>query len=152
MLTLIEICFGRPVLTQFKALLHSHLANSDHVPDSKAIALSTYGIMFFGTPHRGAKGAEIGRFLLNIQSLVSQAQATIVQNLGMDSEYLRTQLSLYTKISGKFDTKFFYEVYKTPITGGKIMVSCMLVFSMPSAQHCDPACPKGICCDSRTQY
>ena len=89
--------------------------------------------MFLGTPNHGVEGIDLASLLLRIQSIYSPTNATVLRNLQKDSEYLRSQLSLYGPISGKFHTKYFYEVYRTRILGGaRIMASCRILPRDPS--------------------
>jgi hypothetical protein len=101
-----------------KALIKSTLATSSHLSDYQAIGLSTYGILFLGTPHQGADGVDLALCLLRIQSIYTQTNDAILQHLQRDSEFLQSQMSLYTSISGNYDTKFFYEMYPTLVVGG----------------------------------
>jgi hypothetical protein len=101
-----------------KALIKSSFATQSHLPDYRAIELSTYGILFLGTPHQGADGVDMASCLLRIQSIYMQTNDAILQHLRRDSEFLQSQISLYASISGNFETKFFYEVYPTQVFGG----------------------------------
>jgi hypothetical protein len=109
-----------------KALITSNLATSHHLPDYQAIGLSTYGILFLGTPHQGADGADLALCLLRIQSIYTQTNDAILQHLRRDSEFLQAQISQYASISGTLDTKFFYEVYPTQVLGGMQRLVCYL--------------------------
>jgi hypothetical protein len=99
-------------------LIQANSATRNHLSDHRAIALSTYGIIYLGTPHQGAAGIDVALLLLRIQSIYSQTNKALVKHLQKDSELLRVQLSLYASISGNFDTKFFFEAYPTRILGG----------------------------------
>jgi len=97
--------------------------------------ISTYGIIFLGTPHQGVENVDLGLLLLDIQSIYSKTNKTVLKHLQRDSELLQTQLSQYASISGNFDTKFFFEVYPTRIFGGmQRMVSFVISFYC-SASH-----------------
>jgi hypothetical protein len=85
-----------------------------------------------GTPHQGAENVDMALLLLQIQSIYSQTNKTVLQHLRRDSEFLQAQLSLYASISGNFDTKFFYEAYPTRVTGGmQRQASFVASFSNP---------------------
>ncbi|PCD30073.1 hypothetical protein FGRA07_10223 [Fusarium graminearum] len=91
--------------------------------DQRTIKLSTYGIIFMGTPHQGGNGVQLGRILVNAASVFVPADDGLLKHLERDSEWLLQQLGQYGPISGDFATKFAYEKYKTPIAlGKKIMV------------------------------
>ncbi|KAH7117266.1 hypothetical protein B0J13DRAFT_458367, partial [Dactylonectria estremocensis] len=87
------------------------------------VKVSTYGIIFLGTPHQGAKGAQLGRVLANIASLFVAANDRLLKPLERDSEWLQQQLGQFGPISRDFVTKFAYEAYETPtVLGRKVMV------------------------------
>ena len=101
-----------------KALVQANSASEDHVSHHKAIELSTYGIIFLGTPHQGTDGVDLAMLLLQIQSFYSKTNDKVLKHLQRDSELLQALTSQYAAISGRFDTKFCYEVYPTHIPGG----------------------------------
>ncbi len=105
-----------------KALIHSDMAREGALKDHRSIRLSTYGIIFIGTPHQGGNGAQLGRRMVNLVSLFAQADDTIFRHLERDSEYLQQQLGQYGPISSDFVTKFAYECYETPVALGKTMM------------------------------
>lgn len=85
--------------------------------------MSTYGIMFIGTPHQGGNGVQFGKLLANVVSLFVAADDRLMKHLERDSEWLQQQLGQFGPISGDFVTKFAYEEYKTPTAlGHSIMV------------------------------
>ena len=67
-----------------------------------------------GTPHRGGRGVQMGKLLVNIASVFVAADDRLLKYLEKDSEWLQQQLEQYGPISGDFVTKFAYEEYKTP--------------------------------------
>lgn len=77
------------------------------------IELSTYGILFFGTPHQGTDGFLREKAPTNIDSLSTYTSDIVLKDLGKDSEWLQQQLCQYTRISKGFVTKFFYETCQT---------------------------------------
>jgi hypothetical protein len=85
--------------------------------------VSTYGIIFMGTPHQGGNGVQLGKLLVNVASLFVAADDRLLKHLEKGSEWLQLQLGQYGSISGDFLTKFAYEAYKTPTAfGHSIMV------------------------------
>lgn len=92
--------------------------------EQRSIKVSTYGIIFMGTPHQGGSGVHFGKLLLNVASIFVTADNNLLKHLERDSEWLQQQLGQYAPISGDFVTKFAYETYPTPIALGRtIMVS-----------------------------
>jgi hypothetical protein len=107
-----------------QALIHSDAARRGALEEHRSIKLSTYGIMFMGTPHQGGSGVAFGKLMVNIASVFVAADDRLLQHLERDSEWLQQQLGQYGPISGDFVTKFAFEEYPTPIALGKsIMVS-----------------------------
>jgi len=107
-----------------QALIHSSLARQGAVKEHRAVKLSTYGIIFMGTPHQGGSGVAFGRILVNVASVFVAADDRLLQHLEKHSEWLQQQLGQYAAISNDFVTKFAYEGYPTPtVLGGSINVS-----------------------------
>ncbi|KAG7124149.1 Protein SERAC1 like protein [Verticillium longisporum] len=105
------------------ALIHSNGAQTGALPEHRSIKLSTYGILFMGTPHQGGNGVQLGRVLANVASLFVAANNRLLKQLEHDSESLQQQLVQFNQISNDFVIKFVYEEYKTPtILGHSIMV------------------------------
>jgi hypothetical protein len=100
------------------------------VEDHRSIKLSTYGILFIGTPHQGGNGVQLGEIMLKIASIVTAADNKILKHLERDSEWLQQQLGQYGPISSDFVTKFAYEIYPTRIALGKEIVVSILNFSI----------------------
>ncbi|KAJ4161661.1 uncharacterized protein LMH87_007687 [Akanthomyces muscarius] len=105
------------------ALIHSDAARQGALAEHRSIKLSTYGILFMGTPHQGGNGVQLGRVLANVASLVIAADERLLKHLERDSEWLQQQLGQYAPISNEFITKFAYEEYATlTVLGRSIMV------------------------------
>jgi hypothetical protein len=84
----------------------------------KSIKLSTYGLLFFGTPHVGANGAEFQAALTNICHIFVSGNSKLLRHMTGDSDHLQLLSDLYLLISQSFKTIYFYEEYKTPLIGG----------------------------------
>jgi hypothetical protein len=136
-----------------QALIHAHLAHSGHLPQHKAIELSTHGILFLGTQHRGSNSASLATLLLNIQSIFRPTNDILVKHIRRDSEGLHQQLSQYLPISANFVTIFFYESYGTPLIGGMEQLICLSVSNTDMAAHfCAVDCSEIIsCCSERIE-
>lgn len=101
-----------------QALILSASYNTTHLEAQKAISLSTYGILFMGTPHAGGGGVTWGRLALNLASIVKHTNVEYLEVLERHSQWLEQQQVHYNSISSRFDTTFFYETYETPVPGG----------------------------------
>src|SRR5271170_3051533 len=84
--------------------------------------MSTYGIMFMGTPHQGGEGVAWGKRLVNVASIFIKTNHRLLNILERDSEALQQQLSQYTPISNDFETKFAFETKATPLALGQAII------------------------------
>ncbi|TLS20345.1 uncharacterized protein PpBr36_11392 [Pyricularia pennisetigena] len=100
-----------PMGHRLMALIHSDSCRDGALLEHRSIKLSTYGILFMGTPHQG--GVELGRVLANLASLSIAADNLLLKHLERDSKWLQQQLGQYAPISNEFVTKFAYEEYST---------------------------------------
>ncbi|KAF8519138.1 hypothetical protein BU17DRAFT_47991, partial [Hysterangium stoloniferum] len=96
-----------------KALIHANATHIKHLPAHKAVEVSTYGIIYLGTPHQGIDLTDWTRSLMRYFSITSQADGPIMKHLGLHSETLQQLMAEYTAISGRFQTVFCYETYDT---------------------------------------
>ncbi|CAN9243604.1 unnamed protein product [Alternaria alternata] len=98
------------------ALIHSDAARRGALEEHRAVKLSTYGILFMGTPHQGGSGVALGKLMVNVASL-----------------------GQYGPISSDFVTKFAFEEYATPTVLGKsIMVVPRASAVVPGAADGEP--------------
>ena len=116
-------------------MVHAHLCNENDKSHHKSVERSTYGINFLGTPHQGSEATDLATLLLAIQSIYAKTNDAVLQDLRLHSPRLQQQLSQYSSISRKYNTKFFFEVHDTLLPGGfkkKVRLSSIqiLVFLM----------------------
>lgn len=118
-----SIVFSQSIKCQ--GLIHSEQSTQSHLPEHRSISVSTRGIIFMGTPHRGGHNSSVklGTLLLKIASIFVKVNSSLLKNLKPGSEWLEMQLAQYTPLSSKYDTTFAYEEYSTDILGKSIMVS-----------------------------
>ena len=105
-----------------QALIHSEAARRGALEEHRSIKLSTYGILFMGTPHQGGSGVHLGELMLKVASIFVTADDKILKHLERDSEWLQQQLGQYAPISNDFVTKFAYEMFPTRIALGKAIM------------------------------
>jgi hypothetical protein len=98
------------------------MADVLHNEHLKAIKLSTYGVMFFGTPHQGTDSASWGKVLVNVASIFQHASTALLEHLERDSEWLEMQLEQYNSISSEIFTIFCFESRPTPLPAGQSMI------------------------------
>lgn len=101
-----------------KALIHSNMATVSHNEHLKGIKLSTYGILFFGTPHQGGNDISWGKRLVEVASVFLHTSNALLNHLEKDSEWLEIQLEQYKSISADIFTIFCFESYPTPLKVG----------------------------------
>ena len=90
--------------------------------------VSTYGILFMGTPHQGSEDVTWGVLATNLASVFAETNREILEHLGRNSEWLEHQQALFLPISNKFETIYFYETYPTPLPCGGSLLVCSHVF------------------------
>jgi len=105
------------------ALVTCDLARQGHNEEQRSIKVSTYGIMFFGTPHAGANGVEFQTLLNNIGQIFVPGNSRILRLLNRDSDHLCYLTTLYSAINSDFKTICFFEEYNTPLfMGASVMI------------------------------
>ena len=102
-----------------QALLLANLCGEHHNFHHKSIELSTYGLIFLGTPHQGAENINFALLLLHIQAIYTPTTDIIVKDIELHSKVLQEQLDRYKAISHKYATIFCYEKYPTKLFIGK---------------------------------
>jgi hypothetical protein len=112
-------------------LIHSEAARKGALEEHRSIMLSTYGILFMGSPHQGAAGVHLGELVLRIASIFIATDRKVVKHIKLGSEWLEQQLQQYASISQDFVTKFAYETLPTTsIAMGKKILVCILYESV----------------------
>ncbi|KAN0104171.1 hypothetical protein V8E51_009916 [Hyaloscypha variabilis] len=120
------------------ALIHSNLATKSHNEKHKAFKLSTYGILFCGTPHQGGNGISWAKLAMGIMSIYAKTNSHTLSQLEVHSTWLNDQLEHFKSISSDFDTVFIYEGYATSLLGGaSIMVVPPWSAIVPGAINAD---------------
>lgn len=114
----------KKLANESQALILSASFNTTHLEAQKGISLSTFGILFMGTPHAGGGGVTWGRLALNLASIVKHTNVEFLDVLERNSQWLEQQQVHYNSISSRFDTTFFYETYETLIPGGGTIMVC----------------------------
>ena len=87
-----------------------------HLEDFQYLALSTVGIIFLGTPHRGTQAAGWGRFVARTGKFLGLgAETSILRDLQADSENLRDLLYEFTLWANRAALRLvcYFEQYAT---------------------------------------
>ncbi|KAF8496289.1 hypothetical protein BU17DRAFT_59450, partial [Hysterangium stoloniferum] len=94
------------------ALIQASMANKRHLLRYKWICLSSYGILFLGTPHQGTD------VVLKFTSLCCRPNNILLKHLISHSELLQQQNYDFNPIAGDFQMNFFYEYLPTRLADG----------------------------------
>ncbi|PVF97374.1 hypothetical protein CPB86DRAFT_815646 [Serendipita vermifera] len=94
-----------------KALALCNAANSDQ--DKQCIKVSTYAVLFFGTPHSGANGIELAQWMGKLLSVYMFTDDRILTALKRDSIELQDIQMFYLYASERIRSIFFYEELPT---------------------------------------
>ena len=86
--------------------------------------VSTYGILFMGTPHQVSEEATWDILAQNMTSIFANTNNEILNHLSRNSKWLDYQQSLFLPISNRFETIYFSEAYPTPTPGGGHLLVC----------------------------
>jgi protein SERAC1 len=79
-------------------------------PDFNSIYRSTYGIVFFGTPHRGGNYVSVGEFAANISKAALQKPSkALLEMLKNNSQNLNELTNLFRHQLNNYRIVSFYE-------------------------------------------
>ena len=82
------------------------------------IFLSTYGVVFLGTPHRGSPQAGLGILAANVcRAMIQDANTGIVRSLEQDSEVLERIRDGFERIMAREEVKAYSFVEEIPTAG-----------------------------------
>ena len=101
-----------------RALIHSSEIRGNNTEHLRSVFVSTYGILFMGTPHRGSDIAKWGSLLESIcrgvmPSGVVDSNPTLVNALKKENETLQNIDRQFYNMISRFHVFFFHEAKKT---------------------------------------
>lgn len=135
---------------RLQALIHSAAARAGAQEEHRSIYLSTYGIIFAGTPHQGGDGVTWGLRLVTIASAFVNTNDRMLQHLQRNSEEVQRLMRDYAPISNDFRTKFAYETLPTTLpTGSSIWVSASTARTLTCTSLIEVDRTKIFCCCTR---
>ena len=105
--------------------MHSDRVKEGNLEEQRSVKLSTYGIIFMGTPHQGGQGVNMGKILVNVAKVLGDTNDSLLKHLEEHSDLLQQQISEFSLISQSFDIKFAYETKPTPLFGVVAKVVCL---------------------------
>jgi len=99
-------------------LAYSASRTSKSVQHLHSIFISTYGVLFFGTPHNGsskASLASVGRRMIDalVPSKVCDTDGQLLDALKEGSEILQNITDMFAPLMRHFQIYFFWEQVKT---------------------------------------
>lgn len=111
---IIFVCHSLGGLVVKRALIYSRSIAHQHLEHLRSVYISTYGILFLGTPHNGLDLAKWARILqpffkLALPSKIFDSSSQLLKTLKTDNETLQNINRLFTDFIGKFRIYFFYE-------------------------------------------
>lgn len=110
-----------------RALIYSKNLSSEKTEHLRSVYVSTFGILFLGTPHNGSDIAKWGLLLHNICNAVlpkkfMEASPQLIKALQTNNETLRDINSLFVNIIGRFHIYFFHETRSTDVRGTREVI------------------------------
>ena len=124
------------ILTK-RALLYSNDVRTENHDDLRSVYVSTYGIIFLGTPHTGSGLATWGHMLQAMSEAVIprkflETEPVLIKTLRKDNETLQNINNHFLDIYQRFQIHMAHENHKTDIKGSKYVTS----LSVSSVFHC----------------
>ncbi|KAK4042951.1 hypothetical protein C8A01DRAFT_32894 [Parachaetomium inaequale] len=110
-----------------RALLYSNDLRDPNQEDLRSIYVSTYGIIFLGTPHNGSNAAAWGGIIQRMADSVVprkifESESVLLKSLKKDNETLQQISSHFLDIYQRFKIHMAHENQKTDVKGSKILV------------------------------
>ncbi|KAI0437710.1 ribonuclease-like protein p/mrp subunit [Xylaria telfairii] len=117
---IIFVCHSLGGIIVKRALVYSASRTGRHISHLHSIYVSTYGILFFGTPHQGSGTANIATFAQRIidvllPSKLVDTQAQLLDALKEGSEVLQETTDNFAPLMKDLRIYFFWEQEKTDL-------------------------------------
>ncbi|KAL4785698.1 hypothetical protein BJX76DRAFT_366768 [Aspergillus varians] len=124
---IIFVCHSLGGLVVKRALIYSRSLTNEKVEHLRSIYVSTYGILFLGTPHNGSEVAKWGLLLQNICAAVlprkfMDTSPQLIKALKTNNETLQNINSLFTDMMPRFHIYFFHETLSTDVKGTRELI------------------------------
>ncbi|KAK1831198.1 hypothetical protein QBC39DRAFT_259114, partial [Podospora conica] len=110
-----------------RALLYSNDVRAHHHEDFRSIFVSSYAIIFLGTPHNGSNLASWGRMVQYMSDVVVprrfyETESILLKTLKKDNETLQSINNHFLDIYQRFRIHMVHENHTTDIKGAKVYV------------------------------
>ncbi|OTA52497.1 ribonuclease-like protein p/mrp subunit [Hypoxylon sp. EC38] len=117
---IIFVCHSLGGIIVKRALLYSASRTGKKIEHIHSIYVSTFGILFFGTPHQGSKAAHLATIAQRmtdalVPSRIVDTKSHLLSNLREGSEVLRDITDNFVPIMERFRVCFFWEQEKTDL-------------------------------------
>ena len=119
---IIFICHGLGGIVVKKALAYSAGRTSRKVEHLHSIFVSTYGIMFFGTPHEGIESTSWPLMARTYNTIAGMTPDQIIMPITKSSEMLQNITDEFTPLMKQFCMYFFWEEIETSLGSMKGVV------------------------------
>ncbi|EXJ84917.1 hypothetical protein A1O3_05592 [Capronia epimyces CBS 606.96] len=125
---IIFVCHSLGGLVVKRCLIYCQsIRHHQHTERLRSIYVSTYGILFMGTPHNGSNLAKWGSLLQKICATAFpkkflDSSPQLVQALQANNETLQNINRLFIEMIGRFHIYFFYESKPTDLKGTREFV------------------------------
>ncbi|KAI1812433.1 hypothetical protein GGS20DRAFT_22582 [Poronia punctata] len=124
---IIWVCHSLGGILVKRALLYSNDLRTSQHEDYRSIFVSTYGIVFLGTPHTGSDLATWGTILQAMSDAVVprpffQSEPVLLKTLKKDNETLQNINNHFLDVYQRFKILMAHENHKTDLKGTKMLV------------------------------
>ncbi|RYP63662.1 hypothetical protein DL769_006917 [Monosporascus sp. CRB-8-3] len=124
---IIWVCHSLGGILTKRALLYSNDLKASQHEDYRSIYVSTYGIVFLGTPHTGSDMAAWGTVLQAMSDAVVpksffQSESVLLRTLKRDNETLQNINNHFLDIYQRFKILMAHENHKTDLKGTRMLI------------------------------
>ncbi|KAM5351776.1 hypothetical protein ACJ41O_004499 [Fusarium nematophilum] len=124
---IIWVCHSLGGILVKRALTYSADVRAAHLLDQRSIFVSTFGLVFLGTPHTGSDAAAWGTMLQGMADAISirkffESESVLLKTLKKDNETLVNINMQFLEIYQRFRIHMVHENHKTDIKGTKIII------------------------------
>ena len=124
---IIFVCHSLGGLVVKRCLIYCRSVRHAHTERLRSIYVSTYGILFLGTPHNGAEMARWASLLQSICSAVLpkkffESSPQLIEALKSNNETLQNINRLFIDIVSRFQIYFFHESKPMDLKGTRQLV------------------------------
>lgn len=124
---IIWVCHSLGGILVKRALLYSNDLKASQHEDYRSIYISTYGIIFLGTPHSGSNMAAWGTILQGMSDAVIpksffQSESVLLKTLKRDNETLQNINNHFLDVYQRFKILMAHENHKTDLKGTSMLI------------------------------